>query len=170
MEKKIKQSEEIASNLKEIANNANEKAPYGGFKCRNFALYELLPKELYVDEETGWDMFDEKLLKTIDAVRDILGIGLTCNNWKFGGKRNYCGARTKDSDVYMYGSYHSVRPDRKVMATDLISPKMTAAKMRQVLVENSSKLPYPVRIEAGVSWLHIDTASVVGYKIYFFNA
>lgn len=163
MEKKVKQTEEIA-------NNPKENAPYTGFKCVNFALYELLPKELYVDEETGWDMFDEKLLRTIDVVRDILGIGLICNNWKHGGKRNYCGARTKDSDVYMYGSYHSVRPDRKVMATDLISPKMTAAKMRQILIENASKLPYPVRIESGVKWLHIDTASVVGYKIYFFNA
>ena len=163
MEKKIKTTEEIA-------NKPNEKVPYNGYKCRNFALYELLPKELYVDEETGWDMFDERLLRTIDIVRDILGVGLTCNNWKFGGKRNYCGGRTKDSDVYNYGSYHSIRKDRKVMAVDLISPKMTAEKMRQTLVSNAKDLPYPIRVEAGVSWLHIDVAAVIGYKIYFFNA
>ena len=163
MEKQIKKTEE-----KKV--NTEEKNVYNGYRCRNFALYELLPKEIYSDEDTGWEMFDEKLLRTIDIIRDILGIGLTCNNWKFGGNRNYCGARTEESDVYSYGSYHSVRPDRKVMATDLISPKMTAEKMRQILVANASDLPFQIRIENGVRWLHIDVAAVVGYKIYFFNA
>lgn len=134
-----------------------------------FKLYELLPRELYVDEVTGWDIFDPKLLETLDVIREILGVSLICNNWKDGGSRNYCGARTPKCKEYSYGSYHTVRLDRKVMAADLISTKMSAADMRAKIIANASRLPHNIRIENGISWLHIDTAGKAGQKIYLFN-
>ena len=139
------------------------------YKCKWFKLSELLPQELFKDENKGWDIFDERLKITLDAIREILGVPLICNNWKHGGSRGHSGARTKNSPYFRLGSYHSVRKDRKVMAADVISTRMTAQEMRDILARNHSKLPYPIRIEEGVNWLHVDVAEVVGYKIYFFK-
>lgn len=139
------------------------------YKCKWFKVSELLPKELFKSENQGWNIFDDRLKETLDAVREILQVPLICNNWMHGGNRNNCGARTKNSPYYRHGSYHTVRPDRKVMAADLVSSRMSAQEMRDILVQNYKRLPYPVRIEQGVTWLHIDVAEVPGYKIYFFK-
>lgn len=139
------------------------------YQCKNFNLKELLPEHLYGKKGFGWNTFDERLKITLDAIRDILGVPLICNNWEHGGKRDNCGARDESSPYYKPGSYHSIRRDRKVMAADLISTRMTAEEMRRKLVENYQKLPYPIRIEQGVSWLHVDVAEVIGFHIYFFN-
>ena len=40
---------------------------------------------------------------------------------------------------------------------DVVSSKMTAQEMRDTIVANADKLPVPIRIENGVSWLHFDT-------------
>lgn len=137
--------------------------------CKYFKLYELLPKSLYKNENTGWNMIDERLLRTIDFVRELLGVPLTVNTWKQGGPRGFSCARTPDSKEYSKGSYHSVRPDRLVMACDMVSNKLTAAEMRKIIKDNADKLPYPVRLENGVSWLHIDVVEKPGYKVYIFN-
>lgn len=139
------------------------------YKSKYFKLYELLPKELYKNEEEGWSFIDERLLITIDKIRELLGVPLTCNNWYWGGKRNYSCVRTKNSAEYRYGSYHSLRDDRKVMAIDVISTKMTAQEMRDKIKENAKSLPYPIRLEKGCSWLHCDVFAKKGYKVYEFN-
>lgn len=40
---------------------------------------------------------------------------------------------------------------------DVISAEMTAQEMRDRIMANEDKLPVPIRIEDGVSWLHFDT-------------
>ena len=45
---------------------------------------------------------------------------------------------------------------------------MTAAKARQLIKDNASKLPYNVRIEKDVTWLHIDCYDT-GQKVNEFN-
>lgn len=139
-------------------------------KCKYFKLYELLPKELYRDENYGWDLFDERLLVIADEVREILGTPLICNTWKNGGVRRYSCARIPACKEYRRGSYHSIREDRRVMAIDLVSNDMSAENMRIMIKENASRLSYPIRIEEGVSWLHIDVAAKEGYKVYGFRS
>ena len=34
---------------------------------------------------------------------------------------------------------------------------MTAQQVRDFIVKNQDKLPYPIRLEGGVNWVHIDT-------------
>lgn len=140
------------------------------YKCKYFKLRELLPKEIYKNEDEGWDLIDERLLITADIVRGIVGVPLICNTWYTGGTRGYSCARIPACKEYSKGSYHSVREDRKVMAIDVVSNIMSAEKMRQKIKENMDKLPYPIRIEKGVSWLHVDVAEKKGYKVYEFTA
>lgn len=145
------------------------KEKYTGYRCKHFKLSELLPEELYIDEDTGWVMFDERLLKTIDIVRGIVNVPLIINNWKSGGNRQWSGARTPKSKYYSKGSFHSVRDDRPVMAVDMISSRMSAEDIRQRVVERHLELPCPIRFEEGVSWVHLDVNEKVGYGVYFFK-
>lgn len=143
-----------------------------------FQLYELLPPELYtydmmVSEEARErafaNYFDEKLLITIDIIREIIGLPLICNTWFQDGNRKNCGYRSKTCNVGVENSQHKLGK-----AVDLICHKMSAEEMRQKIEENKDKLPYQIRIERGTSWLHIDckemtSNAVKNKKIIYFN-
>ena len=136
------------------------------YKPKFFKLYELLPPEIYRSEDKHWELLDERLLETLDVIREILGVPLICNTWYQGGNRRYCGFRVANCKVGAVNSYH-----KRGMAADLLSNKLTAEEMRQIIDKHQDRLPYPVRIERSVSWLHIDVAEIDynGKKIYYFN-
>jgi hypothetical protein len=146
-----------------------------------FQLYELLPPELYTydmmvseaaRERAFANFFDEKLLITIDVVREIIGLPLICNTWFQDGNRKNSGYRSQTCSVGVAQSQHKLGK-----AVDLICHKMSAEEMRQKIKENEDKLPYPIRIEDRVNWLHIDTKDrkvhpthpAKTHKIYFFK-
>lgn len=151
------------------------------YKPKYFELYELMPPELYtydmmISEEARErafaNYFDPKLLETIDVVRDIIGLPLICNTWFQDGNRSNCGLRTAQCSVGAAQSQHKLGK-----AVDLICHKMSAEDMRQKIKANEDKLPYPIRIENGVNWLHLDTKDFSKHfdhkvrksKIYFFK-
>lgn len=144
-----------------------------------FELYELLPPELYTydmmtseeaRERAFATYFDYKLLVTIDIVRgEIIKASLICNTWFQDGNRVASGYRSSKCPVGVAKSLH-----KEGKAVDLVCNKYTAEQMRQMIKENEHLLPYPIRIEEGVSWLHIDTKDRSKYdshkdKIYFFK-
>jgi hypothetical protein len=143
-----------------------------------FQLYELLPPELYtydmmVSEEArerGFaNYFDERLLITIDVVREIIGLPLICNTWFQDGNRKNCGFRSLQCSVGVAQSQHKLGK-----AVDLICHKMSAEEMRQKIEANKDKLPYQIRIELGVNWLHIDVKEITAacqknQKIVYFK-
>lgn len=141
-----------------------------------FELYELLPPMFFSYEDMvqkekhlqrGWEILDNKLLITIDIVREIIGHPLICNTWFQDGSRENCGYRAKNSSVGAYFSQH-----KEGKAVDLICSKMSAEEMRQKIIANQDKLPYPIRMEDDVTWLHIDVKDIdyKGKKIYLFKA
>ena len=140
-------------------------------ESKYFSTQELVDKETY--ELLGDDaikLIDKNLIKTIDAVREILNVPLICNNWHWGGTRDQCGYRTVKCNTGALKSYH-----KRGQAVDLISTKMSASEMREKLEQNAKKLPLPIRIEkwdnnGEISWLHIDLGNTKGNKIYFFKA
>ncbi len=136
------------------------------YRPKYFALYELLPPELYKDEETGWYLLDRKLLFTLDAIREIIGKPLICNTWMQDGNRRDSGYRVPESKVGAQFSQH-----KQGKAADLLCASYTAEQMRQMIKENENMLPFPIRIEADVNWLHVDVKDrKKGDKIYFFKA
>ena len=54
-------------------------------------------------------------------------------------------------------------------AGDFTVVGMTADEARKRVVERAELLPYPVRMEKGVRWLHIDVLPVSENKITFFT-
>lgn len=136
-------------------------------KCKWFELHELLPPEVCRGEE-GWKLIDDKLKETIDCLREeIIQAPLICNTWHMGGSRKWSGYRTKDCPVGAARSQH-----KSGRAVDLLCYKYTAEQMRQMILDKQDMLPYPIRMEDGVNWLHVDVKprDYKGDKVYLFSA
>ena len=143
---------------------------------RYFELYELLPRSVFSYDDMiakdkhlqkGWEIMDNKLLITIDVIREIIGYPLICNTWYQDGSREFCGWRPEVCSVGAILSLHKLGK-----AVDLICPYMSAEEMRQKIKDNADRLPYPIRIEKDVTWLHIDVKEMdyKNKKIYFFKS
>lgn len=105
--------------------------------------------------EKSWQFFDTKTLHTLLILRrEILRVPIIINNGEStqrGLRCNLCSiVRSKGNKQYL--SAHLMGK-----GFDVVSNEMTAQEMRDKIFENADKLPVPIRIEDGVSWLHFDT-------------
>lgn len=105
--------------------------------------------------EKAWQFFDTNTLHTLLVLRsEILCVPMTINaggSGQRGLRCNLCSiVRSKGNKQYL--SAHLMGK-----GFDVVSSEMTAQEMRDKIFENADKLPVPIRIEDGVSWLHFDT-------------
>jgi len=140
-------------------------------KCKHFKIYELVSKQVYEKYgETSWQFFDPRLLMTIDWIRERLNKSITINNWEWGGGFSQRGLRENTSEIVrdktnrdlIYLSGHVLG-----MAVDFDVEGMTAQEVRDWLEENKDELPYAIRLEKDVIWVHLDVRDT-GVKIYKF--
>ena len=125
--------------------------------------------------ERSWQFLDTEILHTVLILRmEILKVPMICNDYMFKGRFDERGLRcnicdtvkgkTEDNQIYL-----SAHCNGKGM--DFVFPfksGMTAEKAHQLIKKNANLLPYNVRIEKEVSWLHIDCFDT-GQKVYEFN-
>ena len=141
-----------------------------------FQLRELVCPHTYkAFGERSWQFMDTELLHTLLIIRrDILKCGMVINDYPFGGKNTQRGLRcnicplvaVKTKAGLLYLSAHC-----NGAAIDAVFGQksgMTAAKARQLIEENKDLLPYNIRLEGGVSWLHIDCYDT-GKKVHTFT-
>ena len=119
--------------------------------------------------EKAWQFLDTDFLHCLLVVRrDILKRPMWCNG---NGKKqrglrcNRCQIVRGNSGVYL--SAHCLGK-----AGDFDVTGMKAEEVRKKIKENASLLPCPIRMEAGVSWLHMDVLPQYGVtqKVYEFKA
>lgn len=119
--------------------------------------------------ERSWQFLDTAYLENLLVIRrDILQTPMTCN---YGSQRqrglrcNLCELVTEKLTVYL--SSHLLGK-----AGDFTVKGMTAQEARDRIKSMAHLLPHPLRIEGGVSWLHIDVLPQYGIeaKIYEFKA
>ena len=130
-----------------------------------FSVKELVSKAVYTKfGENSWVFLDEKILANLLVIRrDILKVPLVINDWSFGGKNQQRGLRENISQIVVQKTkngilYLSAHPFGK--AVDFVSAKMSAEEMRREIVNKAFLLPYPMRLESGISaptWVHADT-------------
>lgn len=123
------------------------------YTCTHFAIHELVPQNVFhARGEKAWQLLDERLLKTLDRLRERYG-SITVNNWYWGREREWSGLRTKDSPYYSDYSQHTFG-----RAADCLFKKYTAEKIRQDILANPDDPAFELigSIELGVSWLHFD--------------
>jgi len=120
------------------------------------------------------------MLMTIDLIRDQLG-PIYVNNWDFDKKmRDLTGMSLFDERGFRCIQCSLVK-DAIAQNRLYVSPHMTgqgvdfdvkgmlASEVRKWLKENSLILPYPIRLENAVTWVHLDTRDAGKGKIYTFN-
>ena len=139
-----------------------------------FKIQELVDEPTYKKwKDNAWNFFSTDLLETLLVLRrDILQVPLVINDWSFKGSHQNRGLRSnlsylvkdKTDKGVLYLSQHCMGK-----AIDAVSSKMTAEKMRNLILKNQNLLPCNIRVEGGVSWLHFDIMDM-GVKVYIFKS
>jgi hypothetical protein len=121
---------------------------------KHFAAYELLPKDLYtLHGDNGLFLIDDRILWTLDKIREFFNKSITVNNWKSGGQFGQRGYRNDPGTGAPYSAHRFGR------AVDFDIFGMTAEQFRSQVKDGSIKndiLVYITRIEDGVNWIHMD--------------
>lgn len=132
------------------------------YQCEYFIIQELVPLEVYMDRgEKAWELFDERALKTLDALRDEFGI-CTINNWHIGGTRRYSGLRTADCGVGTRYSQHMFG-----RAFDCLFRDISSEKVREIVLRKREKLfPYITGLELNITWFHFDVRNHSPVKVF----
>lgn len=135
-----------------------------------FDVLELVCEHTYSQwGEKSWQFLDTEFLHNLLVIRrDILQLPMICNhdNANQRGLRcNLCQI-VKDSGELYLSSHIFGR------AGDFTVKGLTAQEARSRIRNNAHLLPYPLRMEGGVTWLHIDTLPQTGINqnVYEFKA
>ena len=142
------------------------------YRPQFFWLTELVCKHVY-DKfgETAWRLLDEKAVVTLDWIRRSLNKPITVNNWWDGGDFDERGLRCIQCSIVkrkcdlgqVYVSAHILG-----RAFDFDVMGMTAGEVRVWLAYNKDRLPYPIRLENHINWIHLDSIDM-GVKVYIFE-
>lgn len=141
-------------------------------KCQHFDLEELVSEKVFKKYgQEAWGFFDPRALKVLDWLREKLDKPITINTWVWGGNFDERGFRANldtivrnyNDEGILYCSAHM-----RGMAFDLDVSGMSAKEVRLWLEYNKDKLPFNIRIESDVSWIHFDVVDK-GEKIYYFK-
>jgi hypothetical protein len=139
-----------------------------------FDLEELVCKHV-LDRygDFAWNFFDAHLLETLVILREHIDKSTYVNNYSIGGQFSQRGFRCVQcqlmQDVYKSGKLFT-DPHALGKAIDADITGMTAEQVRQWIIANQSIFPYPIRLESGVQWLHIDVMTNSSQKVTLFNA
>jgi hypothetical protein len=142
------------------------------YRPQFFKLYELVCPHVYNKFGDGaWRFFDDEAVVTLDWIRRTLGKPMTVNNWHDGGKFDERGLRCIQcsivKDKCLSGQVY-VSPHILGKAFDCDVQGMEASEVRVWLALHKKELPYPIRVENSVSWLHFDCEDM-GVPLYIFE-
>lgn len=118
--------------------------------------------------ERAWQFLQSSYLETLLVVRrDILGVAMTCNHTQ--AKQR--GLRCNMCDIVKSASRSYLSAHVLGCGGDFTVDGVSAAQARELIREHQELLPCAVRMERGVSWLHLDTLPQWGVdvKVYEFN-
>ena len=124
-----------------------------------FGIKELVCDHTYSKfGENSWNFLDTAFLETLLIVRrDIIQQPMVCNGSgknQRGLRCNRCQMVRGKSSVYL--SAHVLGK-----AGDFTIPGMSAEQARTLIRQNASLLPYPIRMEKNVGWLHLDVRPTI---------
>lgn len=140
-----------------------------------FDLQELVCPHVYNNTRLramAWDFFDPRLLETLLFIREKIGLPIFVNNWYVGGSLSQRGLRCNVCALVAEKTRLEkpyITPHLQGIAIDFDVDGMTAQTVRDWLEQNKALLPYPIRVESNVSWVHIDLRNHTSQKISYFS-
>jgi hypothetical protein len=140
-----------------------------------FELKEIVCKDVYnYYKDVAWQFFDSRLLTTIDRLREKIGKPIFVNNWDTGGQFDERGFRCLRCSIVKQAIKNNkmyVSPHMTGQAIDFDVEGLLADEVRQWIIKNQNLWPYPLRLEADVNWVHLDTREIgINKKVTLFNA
>ena len=130
-------------------------------------LVSILHYNEFIDKNEIYNLFTNELKAVVVHIRESVGLPMTINNWHTYGAFQQRGYRDRTTTVGAPKSAH-----REGMAIDFDFRGITAERGRELIIQKAMKgLPYPIRIEEGVNWIHIDVRRVFtnDHKINYFR-
>ena len=145
------------------------------YKPEYFDLEELVCPDVFNKfGQQAWSFFDDRFLLTLDTLRRKLNRPIFINDWKDGGKTKESGLRCSLCDLVTEKTHAGIvycSAHIRGQAADFHVQGMLPEETRQWIVKNKMLLPFPVRLENAVNWVHLDIAPVESLeKVTFFNA
>lgn len=112
--------------------------------------------------EAAWEFLDKDMLAVVLFLRIHLARPIYINNWMWGGDKSQRGLRCNvcalvKEKTALEKPYLSAHVFGK--GVDFHVDGMTAAQVRRWIEENEIYLPCKIRVEADVTWVHIDVMS-----------
>ena len=142
------------------------------YRPRHFDLKELVCPDIYNKfGDVAWQFFDDKMLMTLDLLRDQLG-PIYVNNWDSGGQFDERGFRCIQCSLVKKAIKEKrlyVSPHMTGQGVDFDVEGMTASQTRIWILSNQIKLGFPIRLEKNVTWVHLDTRQGDQGKVTLFN-
>jgi hypothetical protein len=140
-----------------------------------FELKEIVCKDVYnYYKDVAWQFFDSRLLTTIDRLREKIGKPIFVNNWDTGGQFDERGFRCLRCSIVKQAIKNNkmyVSPHMTGQAIDFDVEGLLAEEVRLWIIKNQNMWPYPLRLEADVNWVHLDTREIgINKKVTLFNA
>lgn len=143
------------------------------YKPEYFELHELMCPHVFKKfGEIAWQFFDERLLITLDILRRKLNKPIFVNNWHEGGNYDERGFRCIQCSLVKKAITEGrlyVSPHMTGQGADYDVQGMVASEVRLWIVKNDRVIPFPIRLEANVDWVHTDTRDADKGKVYVFN-
>jgi hypothetical protein len=134
------------------------------YQCKHFGIKELVSPAVFSElGERAWEIcFDDRLLITIDAIRDYFDLPCFINNWEWGGIRKFSGFREALCPIGASYSQH-----RFGRAADMVVEGMVAEEVRQAIIKNrKAYFPYITEMELDVDWLHIGCRNHTPLRVF----
>jgi len=140
---------------------------------KHFSIDELACPHIY-DKfgAVAWQFFDQRILITLDILRDKFNKPIYINDWQVHGRFDERGFRCIQCSLVKKAIKEKrlyVSPHMTGQAADFDVRGLSAEEVRQWIIKNQNLLPYPIRLENGVSWVHLDTRDADKGKVYLFN-
>ena len=120
----------------------------------------------------AWNFFDIRLLVTIEVLHLALNKPMYVNDYAVHGTETQRGLRCVlcqiIQGIFKKGELFT-DPHQLGKAWDLTVVGMTAEEVRQWIIANQKILPYAIRLEDKVTWVHLDVCNNSSNKVVLFN-
>lgn len=122
--------------------------------------------------ESSWQFLDTDYLRVLLVLRDELFKScMTCNTWHVGGSYGERGLRCNCCSLVRGKSRAYLSAHLLGKGGDFSVSGLSAGACRDVIKANSALFGCNVRVEGGVSWLHVDVLPQYGIfdRVYEFK-
>lgn len=123
-----------------------------------FNIREIVCPHVYEKfKNNSWQFISTELLHTLYILRTkIINAPMIVNNWSSKGSYSQRGLRCNLCNLVKSKSTVYVSAHCLGKAVDFTVPDKSAEEVRRIIKSNIDKFEYPIRLEEGTSWVHID--------------